>query len=70
MQVSLRDLTSTKAKETEINYEDVVWLLNYAAYHPMSIIRYKASDMVLQIHAYALYLSVSRGHSRVGGHHF
>ena len=70
MLVSLRDVVSTQNKSTENTYEDVVWLLNYAASHPISTIQYKASDMVFQIHTDASYLSVSRDHIQSGGHHY
>ena len=47
MIVDLGDLAPTQDKETGKTYEYVVWLLNYSASHPMAIIRYKASDMIL-----------------------
>jgi hypothetical protein len=39
-------------------------------YHPDTVIRYKASDMVLHIHSDASYLSESQARSRVGGFFF
>ena len=51
MLVALRDLASTQAKAYENTYDYVVWILNYSSSHPMAIICYKESDMVLQTHA-------------------
>ena len=67
MLVAPGDLASTQAKATGKTYEDEVWLLNYAASHPMAIIRYKASDMILLIDAGASYLSVICVRIQAGG---
>ena len=47
MIVALGYLASTQSKVTENTYHYVIWILNYAASHPVAIIRYKSSDMVL-----------------------
>ena len=39
-------------------------LLDYMATHPKAIIRFRASDMIINIHSNALYCSVGRGRSR------
>ena len=49
-------------------FEDVVWLLNYDASHPIGIVRYKSSDMILRILHYALYISFSHTCSRASDH--
>ena len=69
MLVDLGDLASTKAKETENTYEDVLYLLNSATSHPMAIIFYKKSGMVWRIHAGASHLSLIRARSQADGHH-
>ena len=45
-------------------------LLDYAATHPDAKIRYKALDMILQIHSDASYLSEPKARSRAAGHYF
>ena len=45
-------------------------LLDYAATHPNAKVRYRASDMVLQIHTDASYLSEPKTRSRAAGHYF
>jgi hypothetical protein len=42
-------------------------MLDYLVTHPDATIRYHASDMILQIHSDASYLSVSNARSRLGG---
>ena len=45
-------------------------LLNYLATHSKALVRYYASDMILNIHSDALYLSESRARSRIAGEFF
>ena len=45
-------------------------LLDYAATHPDAKIRYRALDMILQIHTDASYLSEPKAKSRAAGHYF
>ena len=45
-------------------------LLDYMATHPKSIIRFRASDMLLNIHSDASYCLAGRGRSRAGGNFF
>ena len=70
MLASLGYIAVQQAKVTEKTYADTLWLLNYAATHPNSTIRYTASDMVLHIHSNASYLSKPQSRSRAGGHYF
>jgi hypothetical protein len=44
--------------------------LNYLATHPEATIRFHASDMILNIHSDASYLSKANAHSRACGHFF
>ena len=68
MLVDLSDLAPKQAKAIGKTYKYVVWLLNYAASHPMAIIRYKASDMIFLIHADASFISAIRTHSQADGY--
>jgi hypothetical protein len=45
-------------------------LLDYLATHPNATIRFQASDMVLNIHSNASYLSETKAHSCACGHFF
>ncbi len=38
--------------------------------HPDTIIQYRASDMILNVHSDASYLSTPKAHSRAGGYFF
>jgi hypothetical protein len=68
MLVALGDLFLEQTHATTTTWDAVVWSLNYAATHPNATICYVASDMWLHIHSNASYISVSRAHSRAGGH--
>ena len=45
-------------------------MLDYAATHPDTKIRYRVLDMILQIHTDASYLSEPKARSRAAGHYF
>jgi hypothetical protein len=45
-------------------------LLNYLAMHPAATVQFHASDMVLNIHSDASYLSKANAHRQVCGHFF
>ena len=45
-------------------------LLDYMAMHPKAIIRFHASDMILNIHSDTSYCSAGRGRSRAGVYFF
>ena len=44
--------------------------MDYLENHPDDNIRYHASDMILQIHSDASYLTEPKSQSRIGGHFF
>ena len=50
--------------------ERVNTFLDYMATHPDAIIRYYPSDMVLNVHSDASYLTAPKARSRAGGHFF
>ena len=68
--MALSDIATQQNKPTENTKKRVDQFLDYMATHPMAKIRYKASDMVLNIHSDASYLSAPRARSRAGGYFF
>jgi hypothetical protein len=65
--VPLNDIATEQTKTTEKTQAATNQLLDYLATHPDATIRYHASDMILQIHSDASYLSVSHARSHLGG---
>jgi hypothetical protein len=63
----LNDIETEQTKVTEKRQAATNQLLDYLAPHPDAAIRYHASDMILNIHSDASYLSVSNARSRLGG---
>jgi hypothetical protein len=63
----LNHIATEQTKATEKTQAATNQLLDYLATHPDATIRYYASDMTLQIHSDASYLSVSNARSRLGG---
>ena len=70
MLTALGTIASSQAKATQLTKNECLWLMDYAASNPLSIIRYSASGMVLHIHSDASYLSETRARSRGAGHFF
>ncbi len=68
--MALSDIATQQNKPTENTRQDVNHLLDYMATHPAAKIRYKASDMVLNIHSNVSYLSTPKARSRTGGFFF
>jgi hypothetical protein len=63
----LNDIATEQTKEKEKTHATTNQMLDYVATHPDATIRYHASDMILNIHSDASYLSVSNARSRLGG---
>jgi hypothetical protein len=63
----LNGIATEQTKSTEKTQAVTNQMLDYLVTHPDATIRYHASDMVLHIHSYASYLSVSNARSRLGG---
>jgi hypothetical protein len=63
----LNDIATEQTKATEKTQAATNKMLDYLATHPDATIRYHASDMILNIHSNASYLSVSNARSRLGG---
>ena len=68
--VGLSGIASQQADAKESTEMRVKQLLDYLATHPVAVIRYYASDMILNIHSDASYLSEPKARSRVAGHYF
>ena len=64
MLVALGAISSTQSKVMQFTKDECLWLMDYAAYNPLSVIRYTASDMLLYVHSDASYLSESKARSR------
>jgi hypothetical protein len=63
----LNDIATEQTKATEKTQAATNQMMDYLATHPDATIRYHASDMILNIHSDASYLSVSNAWSRLGG---
>jgi hypothetical protein len=68
--VALSSIAAEQAQATEQTEKHVHQLLDYLHTHQDATIRYVASDMVLNIHSDASYLSEARARSRLGGTYF
>ena len=65
--VSLIDLASAQLNTRAKTWDNIVWLLNYAATHPDASITYIISDMCLYAHSDVSYLSTPKARSRAAG---
>jgi hypothetical protein len=68
--MALSDIATQQSAPTENTNLRVTQFLDYMWTHPDAIIRYRASDMVLNIHSDASYLSAPKARSRAGGYFF
>ena len=68
--LALSAIASDQANPTDATMKRVCQLLDYMVSHPQAIIQYYPSDMILNVHSDALYLSAGRGCSQAGGHFF
>ena len=64
---ALSEIASQQTSPTEKTMERVNTFLDYMATHPETKIRYHASDMVLNCHSDASYLTATKARSRAGG---
>ena len=58
--IALSDIATQQNEPTENTRKRVEQLLDYMATHPMTKIRFRASDMILYIHSDASYLSAPK----------
>ncbi len=68
--MALSTIASKQANGTENTMLKTKQILDYLATHPAATVQFHASDMVLNIHSDASYLSAANTHSRVCGHFF
>ena len=68
--LALNDIATESANPTEKTMKRVHQLLDYMASHPDAVIRFRRSDMILNVHSDASYLSAARARSRAGGYFF
>jgi hypothetical protein len=68
--MALLDIVSQQATPTENTKKQVNQLLDYMWTHPNAKIRYPPSNMIFNVHSYALYLSAPHALSRTGDYFF
>ena len=68
--MALSAIAGEQAAATENTERKVLKPLNYLATHPEAKIRFHASDMILNVHSDASYLSETRARSRLAGYFF
>ncbi|KAL7483088.1 hypothetical protein ACHAW6_013638 [Cyclotella cf. meneghiniana] len=68
--MTLSTIAHEQARATERTNLSITQLLDYCATHPDATIRFRASDMVLDIHSDASYLNAPSARTRIGGHFF
>ena len=68
--MALSEIMGQQKNPTQKTMERVNQFLDYMATHPDAKIRFYASDMVLNVHSDASYLTAPRARSRAGGHFF
>ena len=68
--MALSTIASEQMKGTQKSMAKTVQLLGYLVTHPNATVRFHASNMILNIHLEALYLSEANAHSRACGHFF
>ena len=68
--MALSDIATQQAAPTENTKKCVDQFLDYMWTHPDAILRYRASDMILNVHSDAFYLSAPRAQSRTGSSFF
>lgn len=67
MLVALGTLAAAQTRATAQTDRAIHHFLNYAATHPHTAVRFTKSDMILNVHSDASYLSEPQSRSRVGG---
>jgi len=68
--MALSTIASKQMKGTEQTMEKALQVLDYLTTHPDAMIHFHATDMVMNIHLDASYLSAPNSHSRACGHFF
>jgi hypothetical protein len=68
--MALSTIAVDQTKATERTMERCTQLLDYLAHHAEAKVSFRASDMILNIHSEASYLSEAKARSRACGHFF
>ncbi len=68
--MALSTIASEQTKGTEQTMDKTLQVLDYLATHPDATIRFRVTDMVMNIHSDASYLSAPNSRSRACGHFF
>ncbi len=68
--MALNAIATEQANPTARTMELVHQFLDYMATHPDAVIRFRASDMIFNLHSDASYLSAGRLRSRASGYFF
>jgi hypothetical protein len=68
--MALSTIASEQAKGTQNTMLKTKQLMDYMATHPNATVRFNASDMIMNVHSDASYLSEANAHSRACGHFF
>jgi hypothetical protein len=68
--MALSFIAIEQTKETTSMMEKAKQLLNYLATNPDATMRFKASNMIMNVHSDASYLSEANAQSRACGHFF
>ncbi len=68
--MALSTIASKQTKGTERTMEKALQVLDYLATHPDATVRFRATDMVMNIHSDMLYLLEPNSRSRACGHFF
>jgi hypothetical protein len=66
---AINEISGSQASPTQKTMAACKMLLDYAATYPLSIIRYHASDMALNVDTDAAYLVLPNARSRYAGHY-
>ena len=67
---ALNSLASQQSQPTENTRQIAHRLMDYAATYPNTFIRYKASDMILNVDSDAAYLVAPKARSRIAGYYY
>ena len=66
----LSAIACKQAQAMKLTLDRCQQLLDYCASNPDAKVRFRASDMILNVHSDASYLSATRAHSQVAGYYF
>ena len=67
---ALSSIASEQTIATENTMKKIIHLMDYLATHPDAVIMFRASDMILNVHSDASYLSEKKAKSRMAGYFF